>query len=67
MKAIVELQKAVTAKDFANVPAKVRGAFRREDQGGPLRDRPASIEAAVTASDDAGAAAAIDAIAGTEY
>lgn len=68
MKAIVELQKAVTANDFANVPAKAQAALAvaktKEDRYAIAQ---LQLKAAVTASDDAGAAAAIDAIAGTQY
>jgi tetratricopeptide (TPR) repeat protein len=68
LKAIVDLQNAVTANDYANVPAKVAAARAvaktKEDRYiiGQLH-----LKAALAAKDNAGMAAAIDAVASSGY
>lgn len=68
LKAIVDLQKSVTANDYASVPAKAQAALALAKTN---EDRYAiaqlQLKAAVTAKDDAGAAAAIDGIAASQY
>jgi tetratricopeptide (TPR) repeat protein len=67
-KAIVELQNAVNANDFASVPGKVAAA---QAVAKTNQDRYAiaqlQLKAAVTAKDDAASASAIDAIAASQY
>jgi tetratricopeptide (TPR) repeat protein len=68
VKAIIDLQTAVNNKDVANIPAKVAAAqavaTTKEDHYliGTLQ-----LKAALAANDDAGMAAAIDAIASSNY
>jgi tetratricopeptide (TPR) repeat protein len=68
LKAIADLQKTVNANDFANVPAKVSAA---QAVAKTKEDRYAiaqlQLKAAVTAKDDTASAAAIEAIAATQY
>jgi tetratricopeptide (TPR) repeat protein len=67
-KAIADLQKTVNANDFANVPAKASAA---QAVARTKEDRYAiaqlQLKAAVTAKDDTASAAAIEAIAATQY
>lgn len=68
LKALIELQKAVTANDVASIPAKVAAAQAvaktKEDKYliGQLQ-----LKAAVNAKDNAAMAAAIDVVAGSGY
>ncbi|HEX6740226.1 MAG TPA: hypothetical protein VF079_00325, partial [Sphingomicrobium sp.] len=68
LKAIVDLQNAVNANDYASVPAKVAAAQKvaktKEDRYiiGQLH-----LKAAIAAKDNAGMAAAIDTVAGSGY
>ena len=68
LKAIVDLQNAVNANDYANVPAKVAAAQKvaktKEDRYiiGQLH-----LKAALAAKDNAGMAQAIDTVAGSGY
>jgi len=68
LKAIIDLQKTVEAKDFANVPAKAQAASALAKTAD---DRYAiaqlQLKAAVAANDDNAALAAVDAMAASNY